>query len=43
MLPALAMQFATYVFAALAWHLVLTKAGEPRPFRTLFRLSVAKL
>jgi glycosyltransferase 2 family protein len=42
MLPALATQCATYVFAALSWHQVLAKASEPRPFRTPFRLSVAK-
>jgi len=43
LLPALAAQAATYVFAALAWHQVLLSAGQPRPFRTLFRLSIAKL
>jgi uncharacterized membrane protein YbhN (UPF0104 family) len=43
LLPALAAQFATYVFAALSWRLVLAPAGQVRPFVTLFRLGVAKL
>ena len=43
LLPVLAAQAATYVFGALAWHQVLLSAGQPRPFRTLFRLSIAKL
>src|SRR5471030_1807412 len=43
MLPALAVQIATYFFSALSWHQVLARAAHPRPFRTLFRLSVAKL
>jgi uncharacterized protein (TIRG00374 family) len=43
LLPALAVQAATYVLAALSWHQVLMSAGQPRPFRTLFRLSIAKL
>lgn len=43
LLPAFAAQVMTYVFSALSWRQVLSKAGEPRPFRTLFRLSVAKL
>jgi len=43
LVPALAAQFATYGFAALSWHFVLQRAGEARPFRTLFRLGVAKL
>jgi uncharacterized membrane protein YbhN (UPF0104 family) len=43
LVPALAAQLATYGFAALSWRLVLMRAGQPRPFRTLFRLSVAKL
>jgi uncharacterized protein (TIRG00374 family) len=43
LLPALAVQAATYVLAALSWHQVLISAGQPRPFRTLFRLSIAKL
>lgn len=41
--PAFAAQIGTYIFAALSWRQVLGKAGERRPFRTLFRLSVAKL
>jgi glycosyltransferase 2 family protein len=43
LVPALAAQFATYGLVALSWHLVLLRAGEGRPFRTLFRLGVAKL
>lgn len=43
LIPALASQVATYCFAALSWRQVLNRAGQPRPFRTLFRLSVAKL
>jgi glycosyltransferase 2 family protein len=43
LLPAFAAQLATYVFAALSWRLVLIEADQPRPFRTLLRLSVAKL
>ena len=43
LIPALAAQIGTYLFGALSWRQVLTRAGEPRPFRTLFRLSVAKL
>ncbi len=43
LLPALGAQVLTYVFSALSWRQVLNKAGEPRPFRTLFRLSIAKL
>ncbi|HAM72140.1 MAG TPA: hypothetical protein DCM86_10900, partial [Verrucomicrobiales bacterium] len=43
LLPVLAAQAATYVFGALAWHQVLLSAGQPRPFPTLFRLSIAKL
>ncbi|MBS0526141.1 MAG: flippase-like domain-containing protein [Proteobacteria bacterium] len=43
LLPALAAQVATYVFAALSWRLVLHRVQQQRPFRTLFRLSVAKL
>jgi uncharacterized membrane protein YbhN (UPF0104 family) len=43
LLPGVAAQVATYVFAALSWRQVLRRAGQPRPFRTLFRLSVAKL
>jgi hypothetical protein len=43
MLPALAAQVATYLFASLSWRQVLMRAGQPRPFRTLFRLSIAKL
>ncbi|MBS0519935.1 MAG: flippase-like domain-containing protein [Proteobacteria bacterium] len=43
LLPALGAQVGTYVFAALSWRQVLHRAGERRPFRTLFRLSVAKL
>src|SRR5471032_1591414 len=43
MLPALAAQIATYFFASLSWRQVLMRAGQPRPFRTLFRLSIAKL
>lgn len=43
LIPAMAAQAFTYVFAALAWHQVLLSAGQPRPFRTLFRLSIAKL
>ncbi|SJZ94073.1 hypothetical protein SAMN02745126_02976 [Enhydrobacter aerosaccus] len=43
LLPALGAQIGTYVFAALSWRQVLHRAGERRPFRTLFRLSVAKL
>ena len=43
LLPALAAQIATYVFAALSWRLVLHRVQQQRPFRTLFRLSIAKL
>jgi uncharacterized membrane protein YbhN (UPF0104 family) len=43
LLAALVTQFATYAFAALSWWLVLARGGERRPFRTLLRLSVAKL
>jgi glycosyltransferase 2 family protein len=43
LLPALLAQLATYVFVALSWRLVLARAGHVRPFRTLFRLGVAKL
>lgn len=43
LLPALAAQVATYVFAALSWRLVLHRVQQQRPFRTLLRLSVAKL
>jgi len=43
LLPALASQIATYVFAALAWRVVLHRVGQQRPFGTLFRLSIAKL
>src|SRR5581483_11102971 len=43
LLPALASQIATYVFAALAWRPVLHRVGQQRPFWTLFRLSIAKL
>lgn len=43
LVPGLAAQIGTYVFAALSWRLVLHRVGQPRPFRTLFRLSVAKL
>jgi uncharacterized protein (TIRG00374 family) len=43
LLPALVSQIATYVFAALAWRVVLHRVGQQRPFWTLFRLSIAKL
>ncbi len=43
LLPAFAAQVLTYVFSALSWRQVLDRAGERRPFRTLLRLSVAKL
>ena len=43
LLPALAAQIATYVFVALSWRLVLHRVQQQRPFRTLFRLSIAKL
>ncbi len=43
MLPALVAQIATYFFASLSWRQVLMRAGQPRSFRTLFRLSIAKL
>ena len=43
LIPALATQIATYVLSALSWRQVLVKAKQSRPFRTLFRLSVAKL
>lgn len=43
LLPALAAQVATYFLAALGWRLVLIRGGPPQAFRTLFRLSVAKL
>jgi uncharacterized membrane protein YbhN (UPF0104 family) len=43
LLPAFAAQVLTYVFSALSWHQVLNKAGQPRPFLTMFRLSIFKL
>ena len=43
LLPALAVQAATYFFAALSWRLVLHRVRHLRPFGTLFRLSIAKL
>src|SRR5471030_1348522 len=43
LIPALAAQIATYIFAAASWRQVLTRAGQPRPFLTLVRLSIAKL
>jgi glycosyltransferase 2 family protein len=43
LVPALAAQIGTYGFTALSWRQVLIRGGQPRPFRTLFRLSVAKL
>lgn len=42
-LPAFGAQLTTYAFAALAWRQVLGRAGHQRPFRSLLRLSVAKL